>query len=131
MAKIAALMDQWGLGGRRWLKQFIYGLGVAWPFSQAELFRKDLSLVSLALYLSLPLRPPLGADSIRGGGSDRFRGRAKASGFKHSNTLWGDAPAQRENGLLSGTPLLLVGDGLPPCFKGGGEPCLPRPGCAD
>ena len=35
---LAHLMDRWGLGGQRWLKQFVSGFDIVGAFSQAHLF---------------------------------------------------------------------------------------------
>ena len=74
------LMDQWGIGGQRWLEQFVFGFDIVGTYSQSDLY--PISKKKFA--------PPLDADAIWPEASERFRARARASGFKHDDRLWAE-----------------------------------------
>ena len=58
------------------------------------------------------------SSSIRGGVPERFRARARASGFKRSDRLWIEAVSQHQRGWLS-APMRLDANGSPPGCKEG------------
>ena len=93
------LMDSLGLGGGRWIRQFIYGFDVVGSFSQSSVFPRNIRPCA-------PLDPEIfGCDR-----PTRFPTRARAPGYPHGRHLWDEAMAQVECGWLA-APLPFDVDG--------------------
>ena len=93
---ILHMMSQFGLGGSRWAKQFIYGFGVMGTSPHAGLYSPDGKTAT-----------PESPDRFFPDASSRFATRAKASGWLHADTLWTEATEKVEKGWM-GPPRKLV-----------------------
>ena len=84
------LLHHFGVGGARWICQFVPGSPAVWSFSQAGVFPLS-DMYPCPAPVSAIWRP-----SVR-----RFRERAGAAGFRLSQELWDEAMEQVASGFLS------------------------------
>ena len=87
------LMKCFGLGGDRWMRQFVFGFPIIGEIEQTGVFPRDAAK-----------RPPPPIGEIWSGNSTRFQTRARASGALNASVLWTEAMAQVDKGWL-GPPL--------------------------
>ena len=79
---LSFLMDSLGIGGSRWIRQFIYGFDLVGSFSQTSVFPGDFKA-----------SPPHFPDIFGCDRAPRLCSRARASPFPHSRHLRGEAMA--------------------------------------
>ena len=84
------LMSQYGLGGGRWVRQFVFGFDVMGRFPQQFLFPVGRSA-----------KPPMGPDTPLVDSAERFATMALCSGFAHMDNLWSGALSHVECGWLT------------------------------
>ena len=97
-----SLMDQFGMGGKNWLQQFVWGFPIVGDLSQSGVFPTDPNAV--------PAPDPSGLWAET---TDRFKTRAKNSGWCNADHLWEEALEQTEKGWLS-APLPIDPEGRCP-----------------
>ena len=98
------LMDQYGLGGRNWMRQFVWGFPITGDLSQSGVYPKDPQAV-----------PAPDTATIWADAESRFRSRAAGSGRLNEGTLWNESMEQVKKGWLS-DPLPLGEDGQSPAL---------------
>ena len=86
---ILDLMNQYGLGGKRWMSQFTFGFPIRGDIEQTGVFPRDKSVLGA---------PPIGP--IWNENEARFRLRARASGALNAASLWEEATDQVRKGWL-------------------------------
>ena len=97
-----SLMDQYNLGGKSWLQQFVWGFPITGDLSQSGVYPTDPKVT--------PAPDPSG---IWTDTTTRYQSRAKASGWPNADHLWKEAMDQVEKGWLS-TPLPIDTNGQCP-----------------
>ena len=84
------LMKTFGLGGDRWIRQFIFGFPIVGEIEQTGVFPRDDAK-----------HPPPDLNGIWEGNMTRFTTRARASGVLNAQFLWDEAMTQVEKGWLA------------------------------
>ena len=84
------LMKNFGLGGDRWLQQFVFGFPIIGEMDQTGVYPRDDSK-----------RPPPPLEGIWKDNQKRFMTRARASGFLNAQLLWDEAMSQVKKGWLA------------------------------
>lgn len=98
------LMGQYGLGGKAWLRQFVWGFPITGDLSQAGVYPRDPSVT-----------PAPDTTALWGDTSTRLRARAAGSGWLNADTLWTEAIDQVQKGWLM-DPLTIGEDGKCPAI---------------
>ena len=80
---LSFLMDSIGIGGSRWIRQFIYGFDVTGSISQRFVVPRNLKI-----------HPPLDPEIFGCDRAARFSTRARASCIPHAGHLWAKAMGQ-------------------------------------
>ena len=96
------LMTQLGLGGSKWMRQFIYGFDVMGAFSHDGVFPPSGKTLK-----------PCPPERAFEGSADIFGARAKASGWAHIDTLWSEAMDLVSKGWLSAPERIHLANGGP------------------
>ena len=99
------LLHHFGLGGDRWISQFIFGFPTVGSFSQEGVFP-----------LSEKHPAPAPVATLWRSSVKRFMERSRASGFRFSQELWDEAMEQVSSGWLS-EPLPFTEEGDTPFFS--------------
>ena len=84
------LLHHFGLGGKNWIRQFIFGFPTTGFLSQTGIFPA-----------SPKAKPPLPTTAIWRSSLKRFRERSRSSGLRNAEALWAEATAQVKEGWLS------------------------------
>ena len=92
IALLDALMDNYGMGGREWLSQFIFGFPFIGFLSQSGVFSPS----------EKELESPPKPDLIFEEAENRFRSRASQQPPKEAERVWAEAIEQRDCGWLDG-----------------------------
>ena len=84
------IMTKFGLGGERWMRQFIFGSPIVGELEQTGAFPREASE-----------RPPHPINEIWTGNAACYKLRARASGALNATTLRADSPDQVKKGWLA------------------------------
>ena len=101
------LLSHFGMGGDKWIAQFIFGFPTVGSFSQEGVFP-----------LSDKHPAPAPVSTIWKSSVKRFAGRSRASGYRFSQELWDEAMGQVASGWLI-EPLPFSEEGDTPFFSYG------------
>ena len=97
-----SLMDQFNMGGKSRLQQFVWGLPITGDLSQAGVYPTDPKA-----------QPAPDLSTIWNETATRYLTRAKGSGLPHADHLWTEAMGQVQKGWLP-APLPINADGQCP-----------------
>ena len=99
------LLSHFDVGGDRWIGQFAHGFPTSGILIQEGVFPSS----------DKPIPPPIHLKQIWQSPTKMFKERARSSGFKNAQPLWGEALTQVSKGWLEG-PREVSHNGAVACF---------------